>query len=572
MTRSTDAALEAAAVAASLDAYAARIVGGELVGTYHRLACARHLRDRARERTADFPYYFDGGRAARFFRFASRLRHYKGEWAGRLITLEPHQEFRLGSVFGWRHVDTGLRRFRTAFNELPRKNGKSLEAAVVALYVTFFDQEPGAEGYVIATKRDQAKIVWNDSKRLVLSSDLHAKIRVLAANLHREEFAQKLEPLGADKDSTDGLNPHLIVVDEFHAQKTRGLIDVMETATGARRQPFNFQITTAGTNPVSPCGDQHDYACKVLNQVLVDETFFAFIAHAEPDDNPFLEATWRKANPNFGVSVKPDDLRALATKAAHMPAAEAAFKQKRLNIWVHATTPWLSLAGWRRGQSAWSVAELAGAPCTIGIDLSSKIDLTAVVALFPPLADKWTRWRVLVWCLTPVETLLERERRDRAPYSVWRDRGFLHTNPGNRIDQDVVLGYVRQLAGTYEIRQVGIDPWNAGNLVKDLTSGEDDEVVLPTVVEVPQNFHQLSAPSKEIEADVLDGLVDAGGHPLMEWCVSNAVVQTDNKENIYPAKKQSRGRIDPVVALVIARRVADLDPLLPAEDPDLLVA
>ena len=252
-----------------IDAYARAVVDGRvLAGKYHRLACVRHFRDREREATRAFPYRLDLKRADRFFRFAANLRHYKAEWAGEFIRLSPYQQFRLGSIFGWVHARTELRRFRTAYNELPRKQGKSLEAAIVATYTTFFDGEAGAEGYTIATKRDQAKIVFNDAKKLVESSGLRHRISILVANMHRDVYAQKLEPLGADKDSTDGLNPHLIIVDEFHAQKDRGLIDVMETATGARRQPLNFQITTAGTDLLSPCGLQHDYACKVLDRVL----------------------------------------------------------------------------------------------------------------------------------------------------------------------------------------------------------------------------------------------------------------------------------------------------------------
>jgi len=562
------------AVANLIDSYAKRVVDGAVpAGKYHRLSCARHLRDRAREASADFPYRFDLGQAQRFFRFAGLLRHYKGEWAGRPILLEPHQQFRLGSIFGWRHVETFYRRFRTAYNELPRKQGKSLEAGVVAIYVTFFDDEPGAEGYTIATKRDQAKIVFDNAKELVLRSGLRGRIAPLKNNLSRASTSQKLEPLGADADSTDGLNPHLIIVDELHKHKNRDLLDVMETATGARRQALNFQITTAGDDPISPCGRQHDYACAILDDVLVDETFFAFIAHADvglqgvPDDDWLDERTWAKANPNFGVSVKPDEMRALATKAANMPDAAAAFKQKRLNIWVNATTPWLSIDGWRKGQTTWRVDELEGAPCYIGIDMSSKIDLTAVVLLFPPTADRPT-WRIVPWCLTPADTLKARAHRDRAPYEVWVDQGFLRTNPGNRIDQGLVRAWVREADERFDVQHIGIDPWNAGGLVQEL--GEDGDG-LP-IIEVPQTMSQLSAPSKDFEAEVLDGLVDAGGHPLMLWCVNNAVVYKDTNDNIRPTKKRSRGRIDPVVAAVIARKLVGLTPDAPAEDPDLLVA
>lgn len=555
----------------ALDRYADAVIAGRLpAGVYHRRACERHVRDRAREDTRAFPYRFDLARAERFFRFASNLRHYKGQWAGELIRLERHQQFRLGSVFAWVHRKTGLRRFRTAYNELPRKNGKSLEAAIVALYATFFDHEGGAEGYCIATKREQAKIVFNDCKRLVQSSGLRSRVSVLTANLHREDTASKLEPLGADRDSTDGLNPQVVTIDEAHAMKHRGLIDVMETATGARRQPIINWITTAGTDAFSPCGAQHDYACKVLDGVIADETLFAFIASADDGDDPWDEATWRKANPNYGVSVLPDDLRALASKARHMPPAAAAFKQKRLNLWVHTLTPWLSLEGWRRGQTTtWTLDELRGEPCYIGIDMSSKIDLTAVVLVFPPAAAH-AAWRIVPWCLTPEDTLDDRAHRDRAPYRQWLALSklgrTLRTNPGNRIDQSLVRAMVQDAGERFDVQEIGVDPWNAGNLVTDLI---DDGF---RVVEIPQNLAQMSAPSKDFEADVLDGLIDAGDDPLMTWCVSNVIVQRDAKDNIYPTKKRSRGRIDPVIAALLGRKLAGLArDAKAADDPDLVV-
>jgi len=553
----------------AIDRYARAVVAGRVqAGRYHRLAGVRHLRDRSRENTRAFPFRLDVARAERFYRFAEALRHYKGEWAGRPITLQPYQLFRLGSIFGWVHTTTGLRRFRTAYNEIPRKNGKSLEAAIVALYVTFFEGEPGAEGYCIATKREQAKIVWGDCRQLVVSSGLRSRIRPLVGNLSREATASKLEPLGADHDSTDGLNPNLVIADELHAFKHRDLLDVMETATGARREPMFFQITTAGDDPLSPCGDQHDYATKVLDRVFDDETFFAFIAHADVDDDWTLERTWRKANPNYGVSVKPADLRALASKAIHMQPAAAAFKQKRLNLWVNTATPWLSLDGWRHGQTRFTldeVDELAGAPCWVGVDLSSKIDLTAVVIVFPPTATRRS-WRLRVRCLTPADTLVERAHRDRAPYAQWVAAGWLDTTPGNRIDQDAVRALVRDAARRYQVQGVGIDPWNAGNLGADL---EADNLL---VVEVPQTRAQLSETAKDFEADVLDGLVDAGDNPLMAWCVSNAVAKPDANGNILPSKRHSRGRIDPLMATLNARKLASAPAEVLAADPELVTA
>ena len=573
-----------------VDAYAQRVVAGTVpAGRYHRLACARHLKDRAREGTPGFPFRFvweardHRGRltpcAMRFLEFARQAKHYKGrQWAGRLFEPTDSQVFRLGSIFGWRHVATGHRRFTTAYNELPRKQGKSFEAAIVAIYAVFFEGEPGAEGYVIATKEKQAKIVFNDAKKLVARTPaLLARITVSAANLHREQTSSKLEPLGSDSDTTDGLNPYVIIVDELHAFKVRNLLDVMESATGARDTFLNFQITTAGNDPVSPCGDQHDYACKILDGVLEDDAstlaFFAFIAHADVDDDWLDERTWQKANPHYGLSVNPEDLRKLALKAKNMPSAAAEFKQKRLNLWVNAGAPWLSHEGWRRGQTVWSADGrfatpdfLRGRPCWLGVDLSSKIDLTAIVAVFPPV-DADPQWRLVVWALTPEDTVLERALRDRAPYPHWIERGFLRTNPGNRIDQSVVVDIIREAATRFNVQAIGFDPWNAGNIEKELTEAGFQ------VIEVPQTLAQMSGPSKDFEADVLDGLVDAGGNPLMAWCISNVVVQRDGKDNIYPVKRKSRGRIDPVIAALIGYKLVMLETqAATADDPDLVVA
>ena len=536
----------------AIDRYAAAVVAGDVpAGKYHRLAAVRHLRDRAVERTPAFPYVLDVARADRFLAFGEQLRHYKGEYAGRRIQWQPYQIFRLGSLFGWVHVATGLRRFRHSYSELPRKQGKSLEAGVVALYATFFDGEAGAEGYCAATKKDQARIVFGDGKELVLRSPhLRHRIAVLKSNLYRETTASKLEPLGADEDSLDGLNPHLIVLDEIHKYKTRAMIDVLETATGARRQPIIFKITTAGDNLISPCGDEHNYACALLERTLEDESYFAFIAHADEGDDWTTETTARKANPNYGVSVNPSDLRDKVTKAHGIPGAAAAYQQKHLNRWINASAPWLSLEGWRRGQSAdWAPADLAGRECFVGVDLSAKLDLTALVALFLPTAPG-ERARILRYIWTPAETLVERARRDRAPYEQWVTEGYLRTTPGTRIDHQVIRAALVELRNLAIIRAVGFDPWHSDQLIQQLT--EEDGFPLETIVEVPQTYKGMSSGALALEAAVLAGEIDAGGDPLMTWAVGNAVVQRDGKDNIYPVKKRSRGRIDPVMALAIA--------------------
>lgn len=569
-----------------VDTYARDVVEGRLpAGKYHRLACARHLADVARAATPGFPFRFDWAHADRFLRFSKLMRHYKGrQFAGQRFDPTPVQVFRLGSIFGWRHVDTGLRRFTTAYSELPRKQGKSFEEAIVAVYVTFFEGEPGAEGYCVATKEKQARIAFDAAKRLVKASGLTDRIKINAANLHRESSYSRLEPIGSDSDTQDGLNPHFIGVDELHAWKNRALLDVLESATGARVNPLEFIITTAADDLVSVCGDLHVYATQILDGTLDDDpstlAFFAFIAHADVDDDPWVESTWRKANPHYGISVNPEDMAKLAAKAQKMPTAAAEFKQKRLNIWVNAATPCLSLEGWRKGQSkgwrpALDVPELRKQPCYIGLDLASKIDLCAVSIVFPPAPPVRPRWRWLQQVWTPEATLDERARRDRAPYRVWCEQGWLLTTPGVRIDQQVVLDVVLAAVELYDVQLIGFDEWKADKLVSDIAEAIGDAELEPDeqrLVPVSQTFRGMSSACERVQADILAGEVDAGGCPVTAWCIGNVIANVDGKSNLMFAKGKSRGRIDPVISATIATATYLRQP--PPEDdqpPQMLV-
>lgn len=549
-----------------VERYARDVAAGTLpAGKYHRLACVRHLTDLERSAAGEFAYQFDYAAADRFFRFAAQLKHYKGkQFAGKPITLTPVQQFRLGSIFGWRHKATGLRRFTTSYNELPRKSGKTLEAAVVGLYVTFFEGEPGAEGYCIATKKQQAKLVFDAARKLVKSSGLSSRIEVFAHNLHRESSESKFEALGADADSTDGLNPYLIVTDEFHAHKTRDLVDVMESATGARNSFLHFQITTAGDDPVSPCGDQHDYACKILDGVLPEDestvAFFAFIAHADPEDNWLDERTWIKANPHWGISVNPEDMRKLAAKAKAMPSAAAEFKQKRLNLWVNATAPCLSVDGWRQGQGAWTEADMHHESCYVGVDLASKIDLCSMSLVFPPAPGR-PEWRVIQRIWTPKDTLKDRAHRDRAPYGVWVEQGWMRAVDGTSIDHDLVRQELVALREMFDIEQIGFDPWHADAPIKNLIN--IDGFTPEEVIAVPQTFAGMSSACLQVQADALAGMVDARGCPVTARSVANTVGGRDGKDNLMFVKGKSRGRIDPVISMTIGVALAIRRPVMP---------
>ena len=551
----------------AIAAYARVVVSGQVpAGKYHRLSCARHLRDLDRQQTTGFPFRFDLERAERVFAFAELLKHYKGQWAGTLIHLEPWERFILGSAFGWVHVDTGLRRFRTAFHQVPRKNGKTLLAAIVLLYLSFFDGEPGAEGYCIALKRDQAKLVFNDARKLVLSSGLKTRIRAQVANLYRDDTASKAQPLGADHDSTDGLNPNIVIVDEMHAMKDRGMLDVMETATGARSQPVIYIITTFGSDPVSPWGDQHDYGCKILEGILTDDSFFVFMAHADPTDDWTLPETARKANPNYGISVNADDLAGKVLKAKGIPSAAATYKQKHLNLLVSASNPCLSVDDWRKGQNpgrlsaeVW-LAELEHEPCYVGIDLASKLDLCCCALVFPPAPGRGS-WRLIQHIWTPADTLSDRAHRDRAPYGVWRDQGWLTATAGTQIDHQLIRAVLTDARARYDVQVIGFDPWHADTLITQLVT--EDGFAETQVLAVPQTYAGMSSACQEMQALILAGQVDARGCPVTAWSVSNVVANVDGKDNLMFAKGKSRGRIDPVIAATIGMQLWLRRPVTP---------
>lgn len=545
-----------------VDAYAESIAkkGSTVAGRYHRLACERHLKDRDREKDPAYPYVFDRKEAELMFKFCEQVQHYKGEWAGQALRLSDFQAFRLGCMFGWREKATGLRRFTTAYHELPRKHGKSLEASVVGLRATFFEGEPGAEGYCIATKEKQAlDIVFGNMVQMIKASPgLRKRLRVLRKNINRPDTASKIEPLGSDSETLDGLNPHSVTTDELHAFKNRGLLDVLETAMGARRNPLHNQITTAGEDLVSVCGDQHNYATRILDGELRDDPsaarFFACIAHADLDDDPWVEQTWRKANPHWEISIKADYIRGMAAKAVQMPSAQPTFKQKLLNLWVNASRAALSPEGWQSAQSAPALKPafeqgLRGRPCYVGVDLASSIDLCSLTCLFPP-SHAGERWKMVQRIWTPADTIRERAKKDRAPYDVWAQQGWLIAAPGKRIDHDLVREAIKWARGQFKVVVTCFDPWHAEQLATKLTS--EDGFDEHEVVAIPQTFAGMSAAETEFKALVLSAEVDACGCPVTSWAVSNVAEDVDGKGNILFSKKRSRGRIDPVKSATIA--------------------
>lgn len=507
-----------------------------------KAAAERHLRDLKRK-----DVFFDTAAAEWAVNFFAHLRHSKGPKAGEAFTLEPWQHFIVGSLFGWKTAKGGPRRFRTAYVEVPRKNGKSTLSAGIALLLAFFDQEAGAEVYCAATKRDQARIVFEEAQRMRDKSPaLKKRIGSYVGNLHVTSTAQKLEPLGADADSMDGLNIHGAIVDELHAHKTRAMVDVLETATGARTQPLIFYITTAGYDRHSVCWERHAYTERVLEGTLQDDQTFGFVASADEGDDYRDPKTWAKANPNLGVSVNVDDLERKARRASEIPAEQNAFRRLHLNQWTEQETRWLDMRAWNdcAGPVGWKELreELRGEECWLGMDLASTLDVTAVVAWFP------SRCVLVPWFWIPEEGMRARVERDRVPYDLWRDEGAIFVTEGEVTDQDEVERFIMQtLATTYQVREIAFDPWNATQLSVKLSAAGAQ------TVSMGQTIAMMAEAVKHMEGLVVSRRLAHGGHPVLRWMASNAETKSDpygNRKIVKPA--QGAKRVDGMVAAAMA--------------------
>lgn len=531
--------------------------GKILVGRLVRLAVQRHVADL--KDAAARGLHFDEAAGARAIRFFSFLRHSKGEWGrggGQPFELSPWQAFILWCVFGWKRAD-GTRRYRVAYVEIARKNGKSTFAAGIGLYLLDADGEPGAEVYTAATKLSQARIVHADATRMVRKSPpLKRRVRIYKDNLHVESTASKFEPLCADGDSMDGLNVHGAIVDELHQHKTRAVWDALDTATGARRQPLIFAITTAGFNQQSICWEVREYAVRVLESQpddpgVHDDSVFAFIATLDGGDDWRDESVWAKANPNLGVSVKLDDLRRKALIAQQQSGALNSFLTKHMDVWTRQKTLWLKMDKWDQpaNSSPFVQGELLGRRCTAGLDLAKTGDLTALVLAFE---NEDGSFEILPHFWMPEERAEERSKAGQFDYLGCARRGLITLTAGDSTDYRFVRQRIVELWGQYDIASLAFDPWNARHLVTELI--EEDGLPHESIVEFGQTIKNLNEPSQYLETLTNAGKLHHGGNPVLRWMAANVSVKTDPSGNIRPVKPDHLDpkKIDGIVALIMA--------------------
>lgn len=504
-------------------------------------------RPRARKPATVEAFYFDAAAADLAVAFIEQfLVHVKGEWAGEPFILQDWQrDGIIRPLFGWKRPD-GTRKYRRAYIEIPRKNGKSTLAAGIALLLLFLDDEPGAEVYGAAADREQAAIVFDLAKQMVEASPvLSQRAETFKRSIVVPATASVYRVLSADVKTKHGLNAHGVVFDELHAQPNRDLWDVLTTATGARRQPLVLAITTAGYDRESICWEQHEYARQVLEGVIEDGEFFAYIRAADAADDWMDPKTWRKANPSLGVTVTEDYLAAECRRAQLTPAYLNTFLRLHLDRWTSQETRWLLLEDWSACGAPVEIEALGGKECYAGLDLANTKDIAALVLVFPPIPGEYELYRLLPYFWIPAENMVERVRRDRVPYDVWVRQGHMKATPGNVIDYGVIEKDAIELREKFKIREMAFDPWNAIGISQRLAAAG------LTMIEFRQGYFSLSPPTKEFERLVLDRKIAHGNHPVLRWMADNVMVTKDPAGNLKPDRQKSREKIDGIVAAIM---------------------
>lgn len=530
------------------------VAGGVDACLYVRQACQRQLDDLERD---DFPFVFDLAAAEKVCAFIETLPHVKGEWAkrGELIRLEPWQCFYLTTIFGWLYAEdvrddigaviarAGQRRFRSVYIEVARKNAKSAIAAGVGLYMLCKDGEAGAEVYSNATTAKQARIVFDVARQMAKRA---TALEVRAHNISDIATASKFEALHAQGETLDGYNIHCAINDELHAWKNRAVYDVIETAMGARQQPLMFNITTAGNNLEGICYDVRGYCVRLLARTIADESFFSMIYTIDEEDRAnWLEPrVWRKANPNWGVSVSHVDMQAMANKAREVPSEQNAFMTKRLNVWVNAATAWMDMGAWQAGYDPrLRLEDFNGEECFAGIDLASKIDVNSLVLVFKRGPAGAEHYYAFTRHWLP-EAAVKSDRFGQ--YDGWTRMGAMLTTPGNVVNVDRIEEETKLIGKRHKIMSLGVDPGHNSTQYGVHMAEAGFEAV-----DVRPNVMNFSEPMKWLEAWVKDGRFH---HccPVLTWMVSNVIAARDHKDNIYPRKESAVRKIDGVVALLMA--------------------
>ena len=529
--------------------YAEGVVSGLVPACkYVKQACQRQIDDLA---SPPAGYQFDEEKAARVCQFVELVPHIKGPLAsaGKTMALEPWQIFCLTTAFGW--VDgKGDRRFRRVYIEVPRGNGKSSLSSPIGLYMLALDGEAGAEVYSAATTRDQARIVFRDAQAMARKMPGFCNrfgISIPAQAVTQMSSHSTFKALSADGHTLDGLNIHLAIIDELHAHKTREVYDVLETGLGKRLQSLLWVITTAGANKYGICYEVRDYVLKVLAGTVSDhaaESTFGIVYTIDEGDDVFSEATLKKANPNWGVSVDPTVVLQTAGKAQQVATARANYLTKHLNVWVDANEALFDTEKWRACEdTALDEADFAEDDSVIALDLASKIDIAAKLNVYKRQVNGVAHYYAFPTFWLPRAAIEE----DRHPmYRGWEMQGDLTATAGETIDFAVIEDEIRLEVPGRNIRAVVADPWQAQHMLSNLQRDN-----FPAD-EMRQTVANMSEATKTLDALMREGRVHHPGNAVLNWMIGNVVGHYDAKDNVYPRKELPANKIDGAVALIMA--------------------
>ncbi len=545
--------------------YARDVVSGRIDACqFVRWACARHLADLESAKRRAFRWRFDKDAAEKACIFIQLLPHAKGKWAAQreLIVLQPWQQFIVASIFGWVSKKTGMRRFREAYCEIPRKNGKSVLAAGIGLYMWCMDNEFGAEVYCGATTEKQALEVFRPAKQMLSRADGLIKAigaEAMARCLSIPDDESRFEPVIGDPG--DGSSPSCALVDEYHEHPTPALYETMLTGMGARDQPLMFVITTAGFNLAGPCYIHRSHAIDMLKASagigdLHNDELFAIIYTLDDDDDWQSPQVLRKANPNYGVSVSEEFLLKRLEDAKRYPSRQNAFKTKHLNIWVSAAHAWLNMSDWAAcGDTALRLEDFAGQPCFMGVDLASKSDIAAVALVFRDkieqpegsgrLKDRWT-----TFCRSYLpENAVERAAQNQKAYEGWIHDGKLVITDGDETDYDVIRDDIRDLCEQFAVTEIVYDPYRATQLGHQILKDGGP------AVQFGGGFSLWNMPMREVDAALLSRRFRHPCDPVLTWMAGN-VVTRERKGLLIPQKadegKTNMRKIDGMVAILMA--------------------
>ncbi|WP_410990853.1 terminase large subunit [Bacillus cereus] len=500
-------------------------------------------------------YEYDSKKANHAIEFIENFcKHSKGKWGGKPIVLEVWQKAFIAAAFGFVHGIDGTRKYREVLLVVARKNGKSTVGSGIGLYLQIADGEPGSEVYAVATKKDQAKLVWLESKRMVKKSPaLLKRIKPLVSEMVSEWNDSTFKPLGSDSETLDGLNVHGAMMDEIHAWKDKNLYDVIVDGTSSREQPMIFMITTAGTVRESVYDMKYEEAEMLLNGLddpdgYKDERFLPIIYELDKREEWTDPSKWKKANPGLGTIKKVDQLETKVNKAKANSLLVKNLLTKDFNIRETSTEAWLTFEQ-LNNPDTFDIEKLKPSYGIGGCDLSSTTDLTAAKVIFMVPEDPHIYVKQMYWL--PEDLLEQRSKEDKIPYNLWHEQGILRTTPGNSVHYKFVTKWFLEIRDEYGIYLpwIGYDKWSAKYWVEEMEGYFGKE----SMIAIAQGKQTLSSPMKLLGADLESKLINYNNHTIDKWCLSNTAIDVDKNLNIQPNKtKNQRRRIDGTAALLNA--------------------